>query len=204
MIKKNLILAFILLFSINLFSQQSDPEKKSRKSRVNLGLGLNIPMKPNSVNYGLGFSVSQRYEYLLWEHFSLIQGLSYNTISGKDVREYYGNDYIQTQYETFSTLPLQIGMGYYFGEGQKTFFILLKGGWAAYWGVHPAYPAIVVNGNVVEEAKAREEFNGVYGFFTPSIGWQLNHLQISATYQGHIEQDASLNVLNISLAYRIF
>ena len=100
-------------------------------------------------------------------------------------------------------VPLVVGMGYYFGENQKTFFILLKGGVAAYWGESPAYPAIVVNGIEITAAIPSEKFNDVYWFFTPSIGWQFNRLQISATYQGHVEQDASLNILNLSMSYKI-
>ena len=191
-----------LICSIIGFSQESETLSKSNH-KLNFGLGLNIPMKPNAVNYGLGMSVSQRYEYLLWSHFSLVEGLAYNFISGNNVTEYNGVNYIQTQYENFTVVPLVVGMGYYFGENQKTFFILLKGGAAAYWGVNPAYDAVIVNGNEVKAAIPREEFNGVYWFFTPSIGWQFDRLQISATYQGHVEQDANLNILNLSLGYRI-
>ncbi len=54
--------------------------------------------------------------------------------------------------KNFKLFLLQFGVGYYFGENQKAFFILLKGGIAWYWGENPAYPEIVVNGNVVQEA----------------------------------------------------
>jgi len=202
MIKKNFLFSLIIISSLTGFSQESEASKKNN-NRLNLGLGMNIPMKPNSENYGIGMSVSQRYEYLIGSHFSLVEALSYNFISGKKVSEYYGNEYIQTQYENFNVVPLVAGMGYYFAENQKSFFILLKGGVAAYWGVDPAYPAIVVNGNEVEAAIPRKEFNGVYWFFTPTIGWQFDHIQISASYEGHVEQDASLNILNLSVSYRI-
>ncbi len=202
MIKKNFLFSLFFVLSLTGFSQESETTKQNN-NRLNLGLGMNIPMKPNFENYGIGMSISQRYEYLLWSHFSLVEGLAYNFISGKNVTEYYGNNYIQIQYENFNVVPLVVGMGYYFEENQKSFFILLKGGVAAYWGSDPAYPAVVVNGNEVVAAIPRNEFNGVYWFFTPSIGWQFDRLQISATYQGHVEQDASLNILNLSVSYRI-
>ncbi len=207
MIRKNLLIIILLFFSFSVFSQEksdSADATKRRKHRITGGLGLNIPMSPHSETHDLGMSINERYEFLISEHFSLIQGLSYNFISGKKVMEFYQDRYVQTQYETFSTLPLQFGIGFYFGEGNSDFFILFKGGVAAYWGVHPAYPEIIVNGNLVKEAIPREEFNGVYSFFTPTIGWQFDRLQLSATYQGHVEKDANLNILNISVNYRIY
>lgn len=196
-----------MIFSFSVYSQEKDNssnEVKRRKHRITAGLGLNIPMSPHAETHDLGMSVNQRYEFLISEHFSLIQGLSYNFVTGKKVQEFYQDRYVQTEYENFTTVPLQFGVGFYFGEGNSDFFILLKGGVAAYWGVHPAYPEIVVNGNVVKEEIQREEYNGVYNFFTPTIGWQFKRLQLSATYQGHVETDAQLNILNISVNYRVY
>jgi hypothetical protein len=205
MMTKNVILFFLLLFVLPVFSQESDTTEvqKKRSSRLNVGLGLNIPFEPNSVNYDIGMGISERYEFLLWDHFSLVQSLSYNFVSGQKVQEYYEGRYVQTQYENYNTVPLQFGIGFYFGENQRKFFILLKGGWAYYWGVNPAYPEIVVNGNVVKPAIPRTEFDGTYGFFTPTIGWQFKWVQISATYQGTVNQDASINILNLTLSYTI-
>lgn len=206
MIKKKVILFLLVMIPFMMFSQEqeSDNSTKDRASKISVGLGMNIPFKPNNVNYSIGMSVNQRYEYLVWEHWSVVQSLSYNFISGKDVSEYYNGIFVQTQYENFTTLPLQFGAGFYFGENHQSFFILLKGGIAWYWGVNPAYDEIDVNGNVVVEAVPRTTFSGTYSFFTPTIGWQFKKAQISATYQGHIEQDASLNVFNLSFNYRIF
>ena len=111
---------------------------------------------------------------------------------------------VNTEYENLYTVPLQFGIGYYFGENQTLFFFLLKGGVAYYKGVSPAYPEIIVNGHVVKPAIAREEFDGVYNFITPTIGWQFERFQISASYQGHVEQDATVNILNFSVAYKVY
>ena len=205
MIIKKVIIIFLVFLSSTLYSQDKEgvTEKKERASKLSAGIGLNIPLNPNSVNYDMGMSVDQRYEYLLWEHWSVMQSLSYNFISGQTVQEYYEGRYVKTEYENFSTVPLQFGLGFYFGEGHKTFFILLKGGASWYKGVNPAYPEIIVNGNVVKEAIPRTEFNGVFGFFTPTIGWQFKRAQISASYQGSVDQDSQINVLNISLGFRI-
>lgn len=194
-----------MLLTTSLYSQDSvgENEKKERASKLSFGIGVNIPLSPNDVSYDLGMSIDQRYEYLLWEHWSVMQSLSYNFISGQSVQEYYEGRYVQTEYENFTTVPLQFGAGFYFGEGHKSFFILLKGGASWYKGVNPAYPEIVVNGNVVKEAIPRTEFNGVFGFFTPTIGWQFNRAQVSASYQGSVMHDTQINVLNISLGFRI-
>jgi hypothetical protein len=205
MIEKK-ILFILLLFSTGLFSQDIDVEKTSQKKKMNklsLGLGINIPFKPHSVSYTVGIGVEEKYEFLLWEHWSLIQGLSYNFISGKKVTEFYEGQNVEVQYEMFNIIPLQIGVGFYFGENHQTFFILLKGGIAWYNGVNPAYPEISYNGNVVKEAVPKSKFNGSYGFFTPSIGWQFKRSQISLTYQGHVEQNASINIMNISYAFNL-
>jgi hypothetical protein len=207
MMRKNLLFVLLVVFALPLVSQETGDnlqDAKRRKHRITAGLGLNIPMKPHSVTHDLGMSINERYEFLITEHLSLIQGLSYNFISGKKVEEFYQDRFVQTEYETFSTLPLQFGAGFYFGEKNSTFFILFKGGVAAYWGVNPAYPEIKVNGNVVKEAIPREEFNGVYSFFTPTIGWHFDRFQLTATYQGHVEADANVNILNLSVNYRIY
>lgn len=205
MVLKKIIIVFLVLLSSSLYSQDTEEKKniEERASKLTVGIGMNIPLKPNNVSYDLGMSIDERYEYLLWEHWSVMQSLSYNFISGQSVQEYYEGRYVQVDYENFSTVPLQIGVGFYFGEGHKTFFILLKGGASWYKGVNPAYPEIIVNGNVVKEAIPRTEFNGVFGFFTPAIGWQFKRAQISASYQGSVMHDTKINVLNISLGFRI-
>jgi hypothetical protein len=205
MMRKKIILLFFMLIPFAMQSQQDTPAKKGNEkvSKLSLGLGMNIPFEPHSVNYGLGMSFNQQYEYLLWSHWSVVQTLNYNFISGKDVNEFYHGIYVDTQYGNFQTLPLQFGAGFYFGENHQTFFILLKGGIAWYWGVDPAYPEIVVNGNVVQEAVPRTTFKGSYNFFTPTIGWQFKRAQISASYQGSVENNSSINVLNLSFNYRI-
>ena len=206
MIKKKIVIALLLMLSFPIFSQEkaTDNAVQDRTSKICLELGMNIPFKPNSVNYGIGMSVTQQYEFLFWDNWSLVQSLGYNFISGKEVNEYYDGIFVDTQYENFQTVPLQFGVGFYFGEGHKTFFILLKGGIAWYRGVDPAYPAIVVNNNTIKEAVPRETYNGTYSFFTPTLGWQFERAQISASYQGHVEQDASLNVFNLSFGWRIY
>jgi len=206
MIKKKLLIAIMLMISFPLLSQEKGSENATndRTSKISLELGMNIPFKPNSINYGVGMSVTQLYEFLFWDNWSLVESLGYNFISGKNVNEYYDGTLVNTEYENFQTVPLQFGVGFYFGEGHKTFFILLKGGVAWYRGVHPAYPEIVVNGNVIKEAEARTPYNGTYSFFTPTIGWQFDRAQVSASYQGHVEQDASLNVFNLSIGWRIY
>lgn len=204
MIRKK-VLFILLLFSSGLYAQDSagDNVQKDKANKLSLGLGINIPLSPNAVNYGVGMRVEERYEFLLWEHWSVIQSLSYNFVSGKEVSEFYEGQYVDTEYEAFMNVPLQIGVGFYFGENHRTFFILLKGGIAWYKGVNPAYPEISYNGNVVKEAVSRSEFNGSYGFFTPAIGWQFKRLQISVGYQGQVKQSSRINVLNASLAYNI-
>lgn len=200
------ILFILLLISTGLFSQDKEGDKTSNKEKMNklsLGIGINIPFKPNSVSYGVGMGVEERYEFLLWQHWSLIQGLSYNFVSGKKVTEFYEGQNVEVHYESFHTIPLQIGVGFYFGENHQTFFILLKGGIAWYSGVSPAYPEISYNGNVVKEAVPKTKFSGSYGFFTPAIGWQFKRSQISVTYQGHVEQNASINIMNISYAFNL-
>jgi len=186
------------------FSQDTETKEKRRWSRINLGLGINIPLKPHATNYNPGMSINESYEFLFLEHFSLIQGLAFNFISGQTVEEFYENQIVNTEYENLYTVPLQFGIGYYFGENQKTFFVLIKGGVAYFKGVNPAYPEIIVNGNVVKPAIAREEYDGVYNFITPTVGWQFERFQIRASYQGHVEQDATVNILNFSVAYKVY
>lgn len=204
--KAKKLLTFLFIFlGIIAFAQDSDTTKvKKRTSRVSLGIGLNIPMKPNSETHDLGMSVSEQYEFLLWEHFSLIQSLSYNFISGKKVQEYYENQAVNTQYEAFHTVPFQLGIGWYFGEGQSKFYVYFKGGIAYYWGVNPAYPEIIVNGNTVKEAIPREEFDGTFSFFTPAFGWNFDRVSIEAAYQGTVNVDTKLNVLNLTLKFRLY
>ena len=203
---KNLLIILSFLIGFTAYSQEESTnfDTKKRQHRVKLGVGLNIPMEPNSSTHDLGMSVSEQYEFLLWEHFSLIQSLSYNFISGKKVEEFYQDRYVITQYEAFHTVPFQLGIGWYFGENQSKFYIFFKGGWAYYWGVNPAYPEIIVNGNLVEEAIPREEFDGNFSFFTPSIGWQFNRVSVAAVYQGTIDVDTQLNVLSLSLNFRLY
>jgi hypothetical protein len=203
---KSLVLLSLILFPASLFSQdtKADSDGNNRMNTISLGVGMNIPFKPNSEDYGMGMSVGQRYEFLLWSHWSLVESCSYNFISGKDVNKYYYGEYVDVSYKNFSTVPLQFGVGYYFGADQTAFFVLLKGGIAWYWGENPAFPEINVNGNVVREAVPAESFSGTYSFFTPTVGWQFKKAAISASYQGHVEQDASLNILNVSFFYRIY
>lgn len=202
---KNLLIFLFIFLGITGFSQDTDSTKiKKRTSRISLGVGLNIPMQPNSATHDLGMSVSEQYEFLLWEHLSLMQSLSYNFISGKSVEEFYENQNIIVQYENFHTVPFQLGIGWYFGEDQSKFYIYFKGGIAYYWGVSPAKPEIVVNGNTVVPEIPREEFDGTFSFFTPAIGWKFKRASFEASYQGTINVDTKLNVLNLTLRYRIY
>ena len=200
---KIIISSLLILMSITLTAQENSSTKRQR-SRLNFGANLNIPSKPTNVNYGVGFGILEQYEFLLGSHWSAVQSLGYNNLFGKDVNEFYENDYYNIEYEYFRTVALQLGMGFYFGEGQSTFFILFKGGIAGYWTVTPAYPEIKNSfGNVIKPAIAREEVNGNFWFFDPKIGWQLKRLQISLDYHGTINHDIEINVWNIGVAYNI-
>lgn len=199
---KILISSLLVVLSLSLFAQEKNNSKRQR-SRLNFGLSLNIPSKPTNVNYGVGFGINQQYEYLLGSHWSAVQSLGFNNLNGKNVNEFYEDDYYNIEYEYFRTVAFQFGMGFYFGEGQSTFFILFKGGVAQFWSVTPAYPEIVVNGNVVKQAIPREEVNGSFWFFDPKIGWQFNRLQISLDYHGTINHDIEINVWNLGVAYNI-
>jgi hypothetical protein len=198
-----ILISFLLVaLSFSLTAQENSNAKRQR-SRLNFGLSLNIPSSPTNVNYGVGFGINQQYEFLLGSHWSAVQSLGFNNINGKTVNEFYENENINVEYEYFRTVALQLGMGFYFGEGQSTFFILFKGGVAQFWTVNPPYPEIVVNGNVVKQAIPREEVNGTFWFFDPKIGWQFNRLQISLDYHGTINQDIEINVWNLGVAYNI-
>lgn len=203
---KNLFLILLFLTGISAYSQDSDSKDVviKRHHRVKIGVGINIPMSPNSVSHDIGMGVGEQYEFLLWDHFSLIQSLSYNFVSGKSVQEYYQNQDVITQYHAFHTVPFQLGVGWYFGESQSKFYILFKGGISYYWGANAAYPEIVVNGNVVKEAIPSEDFDGTFSFFTPSIGWQFKRASISLVYQGTVNKDTKLNVLSIDLGFRLY
>lgn len=199
---KIIISSLLILMSITLTAQENSSTKRQR-SRLNFGANLNIPSKPTNVNYGVGFGILEQYEFLLGSHWSAVQSLGYNNLFGKDVNEFYENDYYNIEYEYFRTVALQLGMGFYFGEGQSTFFILFKGGIAGFWSVTPAYPSIVVNDIEIKKAIAREEVNGNFWFFDPKIGWQFKRLQISLDYHGTINHDIEINVWNIGVAYNI-
>lgn len=200
---KIIISTFLILISITLSAQENSSSKRQR-SRLNFGLSMNIPSKPTNVNYGVGFGITQQYEFLLGSHWSAIQGLSFNNLNGKDVNEFYENDFYNIEYEYFRTVALQLGMGFYFGEGQSTFFILFKGGIAEFWTVTPAYPEIRNSfGNIIKPAIAREERNGTFWFFDPKIGWQFKRLQVSLDYHGTINHDIEVNVWSIGVAYNI-
>ena len=199
---KIIISSLLILMSITLTAQENSSTKRQR-SRLNFGANLNIPSKPTNVNYGVGFGILEQYEFLLGSHWSAVQSLGFNNLNGKTVSEFYENDYYNIEYEYFRTVALQLGMGFYFGEGQSTFFILFKGGIAGFWSVTPAYPSIVVNDIEIKKAIAREEVNGNFWFFDPKIGWQFKRLQISLDYHGTINHDIEINVWNIGVAYNI-
>ena len=201
-----LILISVLFMSPILVMGQDDggnSSPKRNRHRLLLGVGLNIPFRPTSHNYHPGFAINQQYEFLLGDHFTLAQGLGYNYLFGKSKTELYEGIYVDVEYEYFHNLPLQAGLGFYFGEKQRTFFIMFKGGVAWYKYVKPAYPEIVVNDIVVKEAKPREEISGYYWFFTPSIGWQFKRMRVSFSYKTHIEQDANVGLLGIGFSYNV-
>ena len=199
---KIIISSLLIFMSITLTAQENSSTKRQR-SRLNFGANLNIPSKPTNVNYGVGFGILEQYEFLLGSHWSAVQSLGFNNLNGKTVSEFYENDFYNIEYEYFRTVALQLGMGFYFGEGQSTFFILFKGGIAGFWSVTPAYPSIVVNDIEIKKAIAREEVNGNFWFFDPKIGWQFKRLQISLDYHGTINHDIEINVWNIGVAYNI-
>lgn len=200
---KILISSMLVFMSITLTAQENNSSKRQR-SRLNFGASMNIPSNPTNANYGVGFGINQQYEFLLGSHWSAVQNLGFNNLNGKSVNEFYENQNITVEYEYFRTVAFQLGMGFYFGEGQSTFFILFKGGIAGFWTVTPAYPEIRNSfGNVVKEAIPREEENGSFWFFDPKIGWQLKRLQISIDYLGTINHDVEINVWNIGVAYNI-
>lgn len=196
---------FLLLFlflagSHSIFSQDSRPNRH----RLNFGASMNIPSAPTNTNYGVGFGIFEQYEFLLGSHWSAVQSLGFNNLSGKSVNEFYEDDFYLIEYEYFRTVTFQLGMGFYFGEGQSTFFILFKGGIAGFWSVTPAYPEITSTaGDIVKQAIPREEVNGSLWFFDPKIGWQFKRLQISLDYLGTVNHDVEINVFNIGVAYNI-
>jgi hypothetical protein len=199
------IFAWIVWFAMpNLNAQEIEPIAKLNKHRLLGGIGLNIPFEPTSNSYDLGFGVFQQYEFLLGDHFSLIQSLGFNYLEGRSVYEFYQNDYIEVDYENFYAVPLQIGIGFYFGEFQQKFFIHFTGGISYYRQVNPAYPAIIVNESVVREAIPRTVEDGVFHFFTPEIGWTFRRIQLSFMYQTHIQQDANVGIARLGLAYNFF
>ena len=199
---KILISSLLIFMSITLSAQENSSSKRQR-SRLNFGLIMSIPSKPTNVNYGIGFGIIEQYEFLLGSHWSAVQSLGFNSLNGKTVSEFYEDDFYNIEYEYFRTVALQLGMGFYFGEGQSTFFILFKGGIAGFWSVTPAYPEIIVNGNVVKKAIPREEVSGSFWFFDPKIGWQFKRLQISLDYHGTINHDIAINVWTLGVAYNI-
>ena len=202
---KNNILLLILIFVFQFgFAQEEKKSLEDRVSKLSFGAGINVPFKPNSAQYNVGLSLNERYEFLFLEHFSIVQEISFNFISGQTVDEFYVDRVVSVEYENFYTVPFQFGLGYYFGMNQTGFFVLVKGGIAYYKGVDPAYPEIKVNGNVVRPAIPRTENDGWYHFISPTIGWQWKRWQASASYQGHVEGDAILNILNMSFAYRVY
>ena len=131
-LKKLLLLSFLALFVNSLaLAQDADSalsKLDQRKHKLMFGAGLNIPLEPNSRTHDLGMSVSQQYEYLLWSHFSLMQSLSFNFITGQKINENYHGQEIVTQYNNFYVVPLQVGIVWYFGENHKKFFIAFAGG----------------------------------------------------------------------------
>ena len=199
-----ILISFMLIFmSITLIAQENSSSKRQR-SRLFFGASMNIPSKPTNVNYGVGFGINQQYEFLLGSHWSAVQSLGFNNLNGKTVNEFYENDFYNIEYEYFRTVAFQLGMGFYFGEGQSTFFIVFKGGVAGFWTVTPAYPEIRNSfGNVVKKAIPREELSGSFWSFDPKIGWQFNRLQISLDYHGTINHDIEINVWTIGVAYNI-
>lgn len=200
MIRKSLLLFLFLFLTVSSFAQDSKPNRH----RLNLGASMNIPSQPTNENYGVGFGLLQQYEFLLWSHWSVLQSLGFNNLSGKTVTEFYENKNIEVDYEHFRSVALQLGVGFYFGEGQRTFFILFKGGNAWFSAVTPAYPEVKSTaGDVVKEAIPREEENGNFWFFDPKIGWQLKRLQISVDYHGTVNNDTEINVWNIGVAYNL-
>lgn len=201
MLRKYIPFFLFFGFAVSLIAQDSS---KPNRHRLNLGASLNIPSQPTSVNYGVGFGLLEQYEFLLGSHWSAVQSLGFNNLAGKTVTEFYENGNIEVEYEHFRTAALQLGMGFYFGEGQSTFFILFKGGNAWFWAVTPAYPEVrSAVGDLVKPAIPREEVNGTFWFFDPKIGWQFKRLQISADYHGTINHDTEINVWNIGVAYNL-
>jgi len=197
MLRKSFFLSLFLTISITIFSQDSP-------QRLFLGTSFNIPSSPTSLNYGVGFGLFEQYEYLLGEHWSLVQVLGFQNINGKEVEEFYENGNINVNYEYFRTVSLQLGAGFYFGEGQSTFFILFKGGYSKFWTVNPAYPEVRSSaGDLVKQEILREERNGSFWFFDPKIGWQFDRLQISADYHGTVNQVSQINVYSLSVAYNL-
>ena len=200
MIRKYLLSLLLLIFSASLFAQGSDISRH----RLFLGLSMNIPSKPTNVNYGLGFGAFEQYEYLLWDHWSVIQSLGFSNLKGNNVTEFYENKNIQRDFEYFRNVALQIGTGFYFGEGQSTFFIHFKGGYSWFWAVTPGYPEVINNAGIkTKDAIPREEVNGNYWFFDPKIGWQFKRIQLSLDYHGTVKQDIEINVWSIGLAYNL-
>lgn len=202
--KSGFVIGVLMVVSSIASGQTEDSFEKRNKHRLIAGMGLNIPFEPTSANYELGFGLFEQYEFLLGDHFSLVQSLGFNYLAGKRVNEYYENQYVKVEYENFYTVPLQFGVGYYFGAEQKKFFILFEGGFAFYQLVRPAYPEVNVNGNVVKEAIPRTVETGTYHFFTPEIGWVFNRLQVNFSYQTHIENDANVGIARLGLAYNFF
>jgi hypothetical protein len=133
-----------------------------------------------------------------------LESITFNNLFGKDVNEFYENKNITVKYEYFRTVGIQLGMGFYFGENQQTFFILLKGGIAWYWSVRPGYPEVISDvGNVIKPAIPREEVNGNFWFFDPKIGWQFNRTQVFFSYHGTVKQDSQINTFSLGAAYNV-
>jgi hypothetical protein len=200
---KIFISSILIILSVSLTAQENSKVKRQR-SRLHFGANLNIPSKPTNANYGVGFGLFEQYEYLLGSHWTAMQSLSFNNLNGKSVDEFYENENITVDYEYFRTFAIQLGMGFYFGENQRTFFIMFKGGYAGFWSVEPGYPEIKSDaGNVVKEAIPREEKNGSFWFFDPKIGWQFKRWQVNFSYHGTVKQDSQINTFSIGFAYNV-
>jgi hypothetical protein len=200
---KLFISTILIALAFTLTAQESNSGKRQR-SRLNFGANINIPSKPTNTNYGVGFGLFEQYEYLLGSHWTAMQSFSFNNLNGKSVNEFYENQNITVDYEYIRILSIQMGMGFYFGENQRTFFILLKGGYANFWSVNPGYPEVKSStGNVIKPEIQREETNGSFWFFDPKIGWQFKRWQVNFSYHGTVNQDSQINTYSIGFAFNV-
>jgi hypothetical protein len=200
---KIFISSILIILSITLTAQEKSNVKRQR-SRLAFGANMNIPAKPTSLNYNLGYGILEQYEYLLGSHWTALESLTFNNLFGKNVNEFYENKNIDVKYEYFRTAGIQLGVGFYFGENQRTFFVLIKGGIAWYWSVKPSYPDVYSDaGNLIKPAIPREEVNGNFWFFDPKIGWQFNRAQIYFSYHGTVKQDSQINTFSLGAAYNV-